>query len=247
MSMALEIYLHLEHDGKLLLVDSNGKGPQIPVKGRLLSKEDTGWTFRLPTEYEVKKMNIEWELKGKYNLDIGDSSTIIIMGQPKIQWPENWAWKDDVISDSCVHPAARESVYRSIHRLVSKVVIQNQKEKVLLAKVKRGHFTGCWTLPGGYLDHNEDPTIGAIRETMEELGIEIEIDDTNTSIVSQKIFNDRGISFVSFTYLVKVDSNKLKFDLKTDEIEEIKWFDRSEAIKSASSWFDLQAIQKLTK
>ena len=32
-----------------------------------------------------------------------------------------------------------------------------------------------------------------------------------------------------------------------DEIEEIKWFDRSEAIKSASSWFDLQAIQKLTK
>ena len=60
MNMALETYLHLEHDGKLLLVDSEGNGPQVPIKGRLPSKEGDGWIFRLPTESEVKKMNIEW-------------------------------------------------------------------------------------------------------------------------------------------------------------------------------------------
>ena len=141
--MALGTFIHLEHDGKLLLVDSEGKGPQIPIKGGSLSKDENGWIFRLPTNSEVESMGIEWTLKGKYNLDIGDSSTTIIMGQPEISWPKNWAWKDDVISDSCVHPAARESVYRSIHRLVSKVVIELNSHglkdmgKVIAEVVKR--------------------------------------------------------------------------------------------------------------
>ena len=240
-------YLHLEHDGKILLVDSNGNGPQIPIKGRIKSIGENGWVFRFPTISEVELMGITWELKSKSVLDIGESSTTRIKAQPEIPWPENWAWKDDVISDSCIHPAVRESIYRSIHRLVSKVVIQDQNNLILLAKVKRGHFIGCWTLPGGYLDHNEHPKVGAARETMEELGINVDINDNNTSIISQKIFTDEGISFVSFTYLVKINSNKLEFTLKSDEIEEIKWFERSEAIKSARSWFDLQAIEKLTE
>ena len=240
-------FIYLEHDGKLLLVDFEGNGPQIPVKGRINTIGEVGWSFRFPTLSEVEKLGIEWTQKGKFILDIGESSTTIIKGHPEISWPKNWAWKDDVISDSCIHPSVRESVYRSIHRLVSKVVIQNQENKLLLAKVKRGHFTGCWTLPGGYLDHDELPRIGAARETMEELGINIEITENNTSIVSQNIFSEEGVSFVSFTYLVKVNSNDLTFNLKSDEIEEISWFGREDAIKSASSWFDIQAIQELTK
>ncbi|HJM44731.1 MAG TPA: NUDIX hydrolase [Candidatus Poseidoniaceae archaeon] len=240
-------YLHLEHDGKLLLVDSEGKGPQIPIKGRINSNGEQGWLFRFPTHTEVDSMGIKWTMKDKFVLDIGESKTTILKGQPEIPWPEKWAWKDDVISDSCVHPAVRESVYRSIHRLVSKVVIQDQNKQVLLAKVKRGHFVGCWTLPGGYLDHNEHPRIGAARETMEELGIHVEINVNNTSIVSQNIFTEEGISFVSFTYLVNINSDKIKFNLKSDEIEEVKWFERNDAIKSASSWFDIQAIQELTE
>lgn len=245
--MPQNTFVHLEHDGKLLLVDSDGNGPQIPIKGRINTKGELGWLFRFPTISELEKIGIEWTNKGKYVLEIGESSIIVIKGHPEIAWPKNWAWKDDVISDSCIHPAVRESVYRSIHRLVSKVVIQNQEKKVLLAKVKRGHFTGCWTLPGGYLDHDELPRIGAARETMEELGIKLEITNDNTSIVSQNIFSEEGISFVSFTYLVNVNSNDLKFDLKSDEIEEIIWLERNEAIKAASSWFDIQAIQELTK
>lgn len=239
-------YLYLEHDGKILLVDSKGNGPQIPIKGRINTIGEKGWLFRFPTISEVDKMGIKWDLKNKLVLDIGESSTIIIKGQPDIAWPEKWAWKDDAISDSSVHPAVREAIYRSIHRLVSKVVIQDDNNLILLAKVKRGHFTGCWTLPGGYLDHNEHPRIGAARETMEELGINVDINEHNTSVISQKIFSNEGISFVSFTYLVNINSNELKFDLKSDEIEEIIWLERDEAINSASSWFDIQAIEKLT-
>tara|TARA_B100000902_G_scaffold345250_1_gene351154 strand:+ start:162 stop:893 length:732 start_codon:yes stop_codon:yes gene_type:complete len=242
--MTHDTYVHLEHDGKLLLVDSEGKGPQIPIKGRV-NPEGNEWLMRLPTSSEIKLMGINWSEKDVFILNIGNSSIRVIKGHPEIEWPEKWAWKDDVISDSAVHPAARESVYRSIHRLVSKVVIENEKNEILMAKVKRGHFTGFWTLPGGYLDHNEHPQIGAAREAMEELGIKIKINSNNSSIVSQKIFTDEGISFVSFTYLVKINSENLEFKLKKDEIEEIKWFNKTEAIKSASSWFDSEAIKNL--
>ena len=53
------------------------------------------------------------------------------------------------------------------------------------------------------------------------------INSNNSSIVSQKIFTDEGISFVSFTYLVKINSENLEFKLKKDEIEEIKWFNKT--------------------
>ena len=44
-----------------------------------------------------------------------------------------------------------------------------------MAKSSRGFFTGCWTLPGGFVDYGEHPRTGAVREALEELGIDIEI------------------------------------------------------------------------
>lgn len=245
--MSGDSYVYLEHDGKLLLVNIDGEGPQIPIKGRINDISKNGWHLRLPTATEIESMGITWEHKDNFVINFGNNSFKISKGVPKIEWPKNWAWKDDVISDSAVHPIARESVYRSIHRLVSKVIIQNENNDILMAKVKRGHFTGCWTLPGGYLDHNEHPRLGAARETLEELGIIIEIDNSNSSIVSQKIFSNEGISFVSFTYLINIYSENLNFKLKIDEIEEIKWFNKDEALNSASSWFDLEAIKNLVQ
>ena len=238
-----ETVLHIEHDGKLFLVNEKGEGPQIPVKGRIDSSRAN---FRLPTPEELTHLGIEWSEKGRSMLRLGDTETVVIKGLPDIEWPQDWAWKDDVISDSSVHPIARESVYRSLHRLVAKVVVIDDDDRILMAKVKRGHFTGCWSLPGGYLDHDEHPRIGAAREALEELGLNIEINESNTSIVEQNIFTDEGISFVSFTYRVEIQSPNLEFSLKEDEIEAVDWFSQSEAIANAVSWFDITAIEKLS-
>ena len=88
-----------------------------------------------------------------------------------------------------------------------------------MAKVKRGHFTGFWTLPGGYMDHDEHPTTGCVRETLEELGIEIVLDETPPTI-TQQIFNDEGISFVSFTYQSTWNGDIEDMNLLTEEISE---------------------------
>ena len=48
--------VHLEHDGKVLLVDERGNGPLQPVKGRF----ETDVYLRFPRA-EVEAMGIEFE------------------------------------------------------------------------------------------------------------------------------------------------------------------------------------------
>lgn len=227
--------LYLEHDGKVLLVDSQGNGPQLP------KMNSTGNTkFRLPTSPEVEAIGIEWESKNTFDI-LGIEVT---KAHPMISWPEHWAWKDECISDDAVHPIARESIYRSIHRLVSKVMILNSDGKVLMGKIERGHFVGHWTLPGGYIDHDEHPAIGCVRETIEEMGIEIELSD-DAPIVTQKIFTNDGISFVSFTYKAEWNGDDSEISLKEDEISDYVWLTPSEALSRAVSGFDAAALRHL--
>jgi len=233
-----DVVVYLEHDGKVLLVDQQGNGPLKPIKGRFANQE----ILRFPTTEEVASRGIEYESKMTIRIVFGNQVIKVIKAYPKISWPKDWAWKDCVISDNSVHPVVRESIYRSIHRLVSKVIIRNDSNQILLAKVKRGHFTGFWTLPGGYMDHDEHPSIGCVRETMEELGIDIKLNDIKP-VITQKIFNDEGISFVSFTYQATWNGDINQLTLQTEEIEEASWFSPDDALENAVSFFDSQALQ----
>ena len=247
-------FLHLEHDGKILLVNLDGEGPATPIVGR--SDVEDGFSIRLPTEKEVGLMGIDWK-KGRVNkIKLGKEVFTVTYGIPLIQWPSSWAWKDSVISDSQVDPLVRESVYRTLHRVVSKVIIVNNEDEILLAKVSRGFFTGCWTLPGGFVDYGEHPRDAAQREAMEELGVSINIPDplgevsepmTGKSeyIVQNSIFNDEGINWLSFTYLCRTNLDDQKISPKDDEIEDARWFSKNEALEKMVSVFDAEAIRKL--
>ncbi len=235
-----DIVVHLEHDGKILLVDKKGTGPQIPKIGRIETKE----TLRLPTVEEVEAIGINWQKKRESKIKMEDKLITVLKGYPEIAWPDNWAWKDDIIADNSVHPIAREAIYRSIHRLVSKVIIRNSSKEILLAKVSRGHFTGHWTLPGGYMEHDEHPSTGCVRETLEELGLEVALNDAKP-IVTQRIFTDEGISFVSFTYHAEWNGSLDDLKLQEDEISDVKWFDLESAKNNAVSFFDREAIFSL--
>ena len=232
--------VYLEHDGKLLLVNESGKGPQPCVMGR----KDTSNGLRFPTKEEIDDMNIEWEVERTTDINFDQSKFKVIHGMPYIDWPSHWTWKDEVISDNAVHPIAREAVYRSIHRLVSKVIIQNNRNEVLMAKVERGFFKGYWSLPGGYMNHSEEPSQGCVRETHEELGISVKVDDRKP-VITQRSFHRDGISFMSFTYFSKWNGEISELKLKEGEIAEAKWFSITEALTNAVSEFDHIAIESI--
>lgn len=232
--------VHLEHDGKVLLVDQNGHGPLIPIAGRTSADQ----VLRFPTPAEVDALGIEWKKIRETRIVFGTMVHCVLKGYPKIEWPKHWAWKDALIADNSVDPVAREAIYRSLHRLVSKVMICNDAGEVLMGKVERGHFHGFWTLPGGYMDHDEHPSTGCVRETFEELGLSLILENSEP-VVTQKIFTDEGISFVSFTYRSKWNGNFDELRLQTEEISEVKWFSPKDAIEAAVSHFDSEALRTL--
>ena len=232
--------VYLEHDGKVLLVDANGQGPAQPVKGRTDGSE----ALRFPTREEVNAMGITYQEKNILRLRHADAEYTVVKAYPNIDWPENWAWKDACASDNAVHPVCRDAIYRSIHRLVSKVMVCNENGDVLMGRVERGHFRGFWTLPGGYMDHDEHPAVGCVRETLEEMGLSIVLDDVEP-VITQRIFNDEGISFVSFTYRSTWNGDLDELTLQTEEISAAAWFSPENALNQAVSHFDRQALRSL--
>lgn len=59
------------------------------------------------------------------------------------------------------------------HRVIGHVLIRDERGRVLLVETT---YKDDWELPGGIVEAGESPRIGAQRELLEELGVEIELD-----------------------------------------------------------------------
>lgn len=55
----------------------------------------------------------------------------------------------------------------TFYRVSVKALIRNEQGHVLVLKENQN----TWSLPGGGLDHGEDPKLGILRELKEELGV----------------------------------------------------------------------------
>jgi 8-oxo-dGTP pyrophosphatase MutT (NUDIX family) len=94
------------------------------------------------------------------------------------------------------------------------------------------------------MNHSEEPAQGCIRETEEELGITIELDETRPVITQRSFFRD-GVSFMSFTYCGQWNGSIADLKLKKGEIADAAWFSLEDAIDRAVSEFDRIALESL--
>lgn len=111
-------------------------------------------------------------------------------------------------------------------RHLTTVAIVVKDGQVLLTK--RGtykgkpiHEYGKWTLPGGYLDTNENSIQGIEREVLEETGSKI----SNIKLLS--IFDNpvrRNCEKQNITFVFVADFVSC-VEIKTEEVLEQKWFD----------------------
>ncbi len=137
----------------------------------------------------------------------------------------------------------------TIHYVNPKVVVGSMttwKNKILLCRRAIEPRKGFWTLPAGFMEIGESTSEGAIRETIEESGADIEINDMFA------IFDIPSFNQVQIFYLAKMRSSKLSpgvesLEAKLFRKEEIPWSELSFAsVKKALELFFEQSNKKLT-
>jgi 8-oxo-dGTP diphosphatase len=114
------------------------------------------------------------------------------------------------------------------YRISVKAIAKNDEGKILLIREK----DGSWELPGGGLEHGEDPIIGLQREVSEETGFTVDwmSDQPKAFWTIRKDVGSPDLKWFAFVaYEAKV-SGKFEPSIKDDdEGQEAKYFSLEEA------------------
>ena len=102
---------------------------------------------------------------------------------------------------------------------VAVVVFIEQDEQVLLVRRANDPGRGKWAMPAGFVEWNEPPEQAAIRETMEETGLQVEI--AHLLEVFPKL--DHGLADIIIAYRAQVIGGILQAG---DDADDARWFRR---------------------
>ena len=107
------------------------------------------------------------------------------------------------------------------------VWIMNDKKEFLIQKrsLNKKVFPGMWSQTGGGVDAGETITQGALRESKEELGIDISEDKIEFMLSFKRKYNFLNIMLAK----INVDINDL--NIQKEEVSEVKWVDKDTLIK----------------
>lgn len=100
--------------------------------------------------------------------------------------------------------------------------------KFLLVQEAQERCRGKWNLPAGRLDPNETVFEGAIRETKEETGCDVEL--VNVCQIGNRVTEDNA--FISVIFTAKLLQETIK--INPAEILDVKWFSYEEILAMRS-------------
>lgn len=111
-------------------------------------------------------------------------------------------------------------------------VVATWGEQILLCRRAIEPRTGFWTVPGGFLENNETAEEGAIRETVEEAGARIELQDL------LGVYSLRHIAQVHLVYRARLTDGRIEAGLESLEVrlfdvDDLPW---DELAFSTNTW-----------
>ena len=93
--------------------------------------------------------------------------------------------------------------------------------KVLLGKRKSSHGNGFWSAPGGHLEFGETWEGCAVRETMEESGIEIK--NIRFAGLTNDVHENENKHYITIAMLADYDSGEVQI-MEPEKLERWEWF-----------------------
>src|SRR5437870_12385905 len=89
---------------------------------------------------------------------------------------------------------------------IAGVVLRDEQGRYLLVQEKKAHVYGLWNWPAGHVDEGEELTQAAIRETKEEVGLEVKILNPKPLYIGP---GDKGTNNVVHSFYGRVISGNL--------------------------------------
>ena len=92
--------------------------------------------------------------------------------------------------------------------------------KALITKRGRPPEKGRFDIPGGFLEPDEDPVTGLIREVDEELSMTIEVDISDLVQAVPHRYGDDGDWTLALGFIARAPKGEPK---PADDVEEVRW------------------------
>lgn len=119
------------------------------------------------------------------------------------------------------------------HREIA-VWIMNEKREILIQKraATKKQGPNKWGLTAGHIDASEEPIHAAIRETFEEVGLEVEAEELQPLLV-EKISEDfpnvnQTNSCFEYWYLLRTNKKIEEYVIEEKELSEVKYISLEE-------------------
>lgn len=145
--------------------------------------------------------------------------------------------------------ATREECHKNglWHRAVYGFIIDKDRNILLQKRSKNKKlWPDMWDVTvGGHVIAGEFGRQALIRETKEELGIDISDDELKYLVGSTSINNQNGIINKHYNecYLITKDVDISAIKLKEDEVSEVKYFSKDELIKRIKNNYEGLALK----
>lgn len=99
--------------------------------------------------------------------------------------------------------------------------------RILLGKRKGSHGAGSWAPSGGKIEKYESFEKCAKREVKEETNLDVELSNDKPFAVTNDIFEDLDIHYITLFFRAKNFSGELKL-MEPESCEEWRWFSEDE-------------------
>ena len=126
---------------------------------------------------------------------------------------------DVAANDSGAHcPNCDKTWYHNAAPTAGVVIVRDGK--ALITKRARDPEKGRYDIPGGFLDPDEDPITGLLREVVEELGMNIEVTYDDLIQATPHRYGNDGDWTLAIGFIARTSSGE---PVPADDVAEARW------------------------